>query len=297
MEYSNFINEVYTGVKERIASESVRVELGDAKIINRSGATIVVVRDGVGAVFYVEDWEQHYSVDESIERIMDGCFPSGGVAETIDKVKKSVADVEFVKKHVVPALVGTEKNQEKLEGTVSRKFFDLSLIYKIPVDRDEDNGVYSVTITDSLLIRLGLSEKELWEYAWQNVEAKSTPMGETLRGFGVALDASKCMPMQVLTTEESINGAITMLMDDLLQDTASEFGNNLIIIPSSIHEVLAIPYGDLITEVGEVASMIREVNDSVVAPEDILSYSVYWYDREEHTLNCEGYEPLDLRTL
>ena len=54
----------------------------------------------------------------------------------------------------------------------------------------------------------------------------------------------------------------------------------LIILPSSIHEVLLIPYSEEMAEM-DFQGMVREVNETSLSEEEILSDSVYIYDGNE----------------
>ena len=77
-----------------------------------------------------------------------------------------------------------------------------------------------------------------------------------------------------------IDGASCMLYPDLIREISDSAGSSLFIIPSSVHEVLILPVEN--TEEGEeVKSMIREINDTQTEPGEILSYSLYYYDREQ----------------
>ena len=67
---------------------------------------------------------------------------------------------------------------------------------------------------------------------------------------------------------------------ELLKDLATAIGSGMYIIPSSIHEVILVP--SVNCDDGEsIRQMIREVNDTQVEMEEILSYSLYYYDKEE----------------
>lgn len=55
------------------------------------------------------------------------------------------------------------------------------------------------------------------------------------------------------------------------------------IIPSSIHELLLLP-SDNTDDSDKIREMIKEINDTQVAAEEILSYSLYFYEREENRL-------------
>ena len=52
------------------------------------------------------------------------------------------------------------------------------------------------------------------------------------------------------------------------------------ILPSSIHEVIMIP-ADRIDDPQKLSSMVHEANTTVVSTGDVLSDSVYYYDRKK----------------
>lgn len=64
----------------------------------------------------------------------------------------------------------------------------------------------------------------------------------------------------------------------LLQEFADRVGSDVFILPSSIHETLLIPANaDMDTEY--LRDMVRTVNRTKVAPDEILSDNVYYYSR------------------
>lgn len=46
--------------------------------------------------------------------------------------------------------------------------------------------------------------------------------------------------MYVISNDKGINGAVSMLYEDGLHDLAEKLGSDLFILPSSVHEVIAI---------------------------------------------------------
>lgn len=64
---------------------------------------------------------------------------------------------------------------------------------------------------------------------------------------------------------------------ETFQGLAEKYGTDLYILPSSIHELIAVPaYGE---ESDNLAGIVKEVNRSAVLPEDKLSDTVYRYCR------------------
>ena len=65
----------------------------------------------------------------------------------------------------------------------------------------------------------------------------------------------------------------------LLHDFARRIGSDFYILPSSVHEVLLIPADNQIS-MSTLSSMVRDVNSSQLAREEILSDHVYYYSLE-----------------
>ena len=80
-----------------------------------------------------------------------------------------------------------------------------------------------------------------------------------------------------------MSGASTILYDGLLKDLAVDLDvNEFIIIPSSIHEVLIIP--SMNNDTGDYMyykSLVKEVNNTEVSKEEILSYNIYLYSAKD----------------
>ena len=93
-----------------------------------------------------------------------------------------------------------------------------------------------------------------------------------------------CIPIYVLSNRYRINGAACILYPTLLEDICDSLQGSFYIIPSSVHEVLILP-SDNTDDSIKIREMIKEVNDTQIAAEEILSYSLYFYDREENRLH------------
>lgn len=69
-----------------------------------------------------------------------------------------------------------------------------------------------------------------------------------------------------------------MLYENELHELAENLESDLYILPSSVHEVLAV--STELTEPEELAQMVAEVNMQKVALEERLSNQVYHYDKD-----------------
>ena len=85
-------------------------------------------------------------------------------------------------------------------------------------------------------------------------------------------------PMYVLSNSVGINGASALMYPNALKSIADELKKDLVILPSSIHEVLLIPYENDV-DFEDLSNMVTTINQEQVPVEDRLSNHVYYYSR------------------
>ena len=76
---------------------------------------------------------------------------------------------------------------------------------------------------------------------------------------------------------------VSMVFEDTLHGLAEETGKDLYILPSSIHEVIAVPADIGSSEI--LAEMVEEVNLGQVPLNERLSNQVYYYEKEQRRLS------------
>ena len=83
--------------------------------------------------------------------------------------------------------------------------------------------------------------------------------------------------------------------DSIIMEYVSkiEVEGNLIIIPSSTHEVLAMD-ARLVPDCDDLSAFIQQTNMDVVSPSERLSNQVYMYDRKENSIEMVTRNKLDI---
>lgn len=189
-------------------------------------------------------------------------------------------DPEWVRGRFFYKLINARQNIGLLQQVPSHPVMDLAMVYGVYMG--EYRGAFSsVFIRNEHMDMWGMSEKEIRERALENtpklMPAEICTMGEMLSASSIELEIpEEAIPMYVMTNRMRLNGAATMLYEDMLPDFARNIGTDLYIIPSSVHELILLPddgRGDPQT----FKDMIKEVNDTQVDREEILSYSLYRY--------------------
>ena len=84
--------------------------------------------------------------------------------------------------------------------------------------------------------------------------------------------------LRVITTEDGMYGASAVMYPGVLETAAQ--GRNLFLIPSSIHEFLCLEDDGNQLPIW-IEEIIRCVNSEEVAPEEVLSDHLYYYNAKE----------------
>ena len=89
--------------------------------------------------------------------------------------------------------------------------------------------------------------------------------------------------MYVLTNQLKMNGAACILYPDALRKCSQQIGSDLLILPSSIHEVILLP-DDGRSNREELREMVEEINRTQLEVEEVLSGQVYRYERKTNRI-------------
>lgn len=248
----------------------------------------------ISPTIYINDmYEKYQNCGDLEETLMAACdLMAMEFAKT-----PQVVDVDSLYKDanekVVFQLINTEQNRSFLEQVPHREFQDLSIIYKLVINADAES-IQSIKVTNSLAERLGMNEEQLFKYAAENTRRILPPrirnmndvMKEMFLSDGMPEEIAEMMIREVppeqtlwiISNNRGIDGAVSMLYENELHELAENLESDLYILPSSVHEVLAV--STELTEPEELAQMVAEVNMQEVALEERLSNQVYHYDKD-----------------
>lgn len=175
------------------------------------------------------------------------------------------------REYIIMELINTGNNIKLLKNCPHRSFMDLSIIYRWILDASED-GISSAIVTDEIMkTQFGCDEEELYTLSFENTKRLMPTLIEKIE-----------TNFQVITNEHFIHGATSLIYKENLDVIGKNFKSNLYILPSSIHEVIAIPIG--LHDLKYLMKMVEEANKTIVAKEDVLSDNVYFYDIVTHDL-------------
>jgi hypothetical protein len=204
---------------------------------------------------------------------------------------------------VVSAIIGTYENHKSFEFDVNMLFdrdFVLNSIYvglqrvstediekKLCEDFEgiesylyirgeaDREGSYSIKVSKAILDRANISEVEAWEQAQTNTEAETSlesmakVMSEML-GFEYSEEMDEQTPFFIISNTSKVKGASAILNKKVLAEFGERYHTDkIVVLPSSIHEMLLVPYTEEI-DIDTFSDMVASVNGSEVEPMDKL---------------------------
>lgn len=286
MDLNSFAQKVRDAVEKNLGGE-YRVELKEVRKNNGvvlQGLVILGDRETVVPTIYLEAFYGAYE---------DG-VPFGEILRRIfeiyrEEVPRGKIDMEFfknfqeVKDRICYRLIRRQDNEALLAEIPHVEFLDLAICFFYAYS-GRVLGEGSILIYNSHLDLWGVGMQELMSCAERNTPrlfpGKLSPMREVLQeimNVRRLSDPEPEIPLTVLTNDRRTHGAACILYPGMLEMLAGKEKKGFYVIPSSIHEVILLEQSE-----GESTEALRriiyEVNRSHVAPEEVLSDNLYFYD-------------------
>ena len=238
-------------------------------------------------VVYLQPLYQTYRSGSSIDKIAQTVLAKLKRELPLSlELAEQARTLESARDRIAYRLISRKENEELLKEIPWTPWCDLAIIYYLHLGVKDDRQITTI-IHNHQAEKWNLSTSELYELAKENTPklCPSTLGRLDHLLFGWDDDEDKMVPwdtglptLYVLSNQTGINGAVCMLYEDVIKNFADTLDSDLIILPSSIHEVLIVP--DSHTQEYEVfRDMVRNVNAEDVPEEEILSDELYLYRR------------------
>ena len=139
-----------------------------------------------------------------------------------------------------------------------------------------------VQVTDAMAESWKVPKAELFKIALENTQnsnqVKFQSMNEAMDEiFSLNAEGDFDTPMHILSNENNQYGATVALYPDVLKEISKQIGSDYYILPSSVQELIILRKKDCDITEKELRSMVREINQSIVSPEEILGNEVFEY--------------------
>lgn len=272
----------------------------------RRGMSIRKEGEDSGSVIYLDSYYECYENGEmSLENVARDIYGVFVHDETPVELKEILNDFQKIKDRVVCHLVNCERNEALLEEIPWVPFCDLAMVFSVLLKEGRE-GCMSSLIHHQHVNVWNSGVGELCKLARENTPRlrpyvfQSLPqIIKELNGLPVPSgeeEEPEEKDLYVLSNKSGVHGAAAVLYDNVLRDISEKLGADLVILPSSIHEVIIIPYGKSL-RMKELGEMVKVINEAEVPVEDQLSDNVYRYSRKTGivTVAVENETPLERR--
>lgn len=297
MNYSEFkmylLNSItnLTGCEAQVSIRKIRKNNG----IFLDGLTIHYADRNIAPTIYLDSYWQKYLDGRDADAIVGEILADNetySIERNLDV--HEFLDFSRLRDRVMYRLINYEMNRDFLDTVPMREVLDLAVVYYYRVEDEELSGATCV-IRNEDVERWGVTEEELWDLASVNTPrdepAKIRGICDSLREYYIVngkddpeslseMEDVLCMagmaPMHILSNRSQVFGAACILYPDTMKKLSKEFKRDLYVLPSSIHEVILMPAEELY-DPDDLSVMVREINETEVLPQEVLSDHVYRY--------------------
>lgn len=297
MNYQEFLEKVRNLIEDKVGDHfSVRLQSVTKNNGKRlDGLVLSEKKNSVSPTIYLNPYYEEYQSGMDIQEIVED------VRRVYDENKdcfsirpEQLEDFTQIKGKILCKLIHCEQNKDLFHDTPYESYLDLALVCYLYLG-ETDFGQFTAVIHKEHLNTWKITQEELFSIAKQNtpnvLPARIQPMKEVIKEIiqasrvgGFEEELLPCIseaeveapPLYVLSVRHGMNGAVSMTYAGILEAFAEKQQADIIILPSSIHEVLLIPELEKL-EYKDLRDMVRCINRSQVPEEDRLSDEIYQY--------------------
>lgn len=253
-------------------------------------------------IFYLENYYSCKNMEELINKIISDYNEIVNNSYDGIIISENIINKNYILENVNFILVNKEwnENDELVSRDVDTTIENMKVFYCYEIYSDKEKRATS-KVTKKMAETLKISEKELYEAALKNLKSNYnlTTIDGVLSGIinknikevvdEVSMFSSMFgMPeMYILTNENFKYGAAQLLNNELLNDISHELDSDLLIIPSSIEEVIIMPYEKVkkMEDDMDISALIEEVNNNCVQENLKLANNPFIYKGTEKQIS------------
>ncbi len=259
------------------------------------GLTILEPHKNISPTIYLNYYFQQYQNGSSFLAIQQQILRYYHHHCPIDSIDTSFFTCfDQVRPRVAYKLIHFEKNRELLNEIPHFPYLNLAIVFYCLVSKPPYENA-SILIYNHHLDFWKISKNALLQIACENTplllpwccnslaelllpmldcipSSEAIPSKETLEESSV--------PMYVLSNRQQYFGGACIRYPNVLKEISQSLvQDKLYILPSSIHEVILVPASQA-DNPAELAKIVQEVNLTEVAPDEVLSDSIYLYRQD-----------------
>ena len=289
MTYDQFIRAVESILKKEVR-DNITVHLHTNMKnngIRRYGIMLAERGINVSPTIYLEEYYQQFQRGVSLEAIVSN------ILKLYEEVRferpwkgNPIKDYSAIQRKLVYRMINREKNQELLKQIPSVGYLDLAVVFYVLLETGPF-GIASVLVRNEHLRSWNVSKEMVYQAAHRNTEYLLPDEFCTMKAVIEELTGHREYEgrnvMYVFSNRTRSFGASAILYDGRLAKIAERLKENYYVLPSSVHETIIVAESDAPAK-DDLDEIIREINETQVDPEEVLSNQAYYYDRKEGKL-------------
>ena len=291
MRYQKFIETVKEHIKQEL-HKSVYI----CPVLKNNGAVYdgLIISDplfNISPTIYLNPYYHRYLDGVSLEDIYEDILQTYRENLPCEDFDISIfQDYEKARERVVMKLVNAEKNKRLLELVPHILIYDLAIVFLCSVS-DFMHEHATILIYNKHMELWNVNADDLYAVAKINSPKLLPPRLDNLHDVfehitNESLPFLEEMCICILTNHLKIHGATSMVYPGLLKEIADIYEDDVVILPSSIHELIVFPKGKLPEDYTfeYLNEMIQDINETQLADAETLSNHVYCYHRETNEI-------------
>ena len=281
MSYEQFICAMLECTKGKLSgSETVeKQEIMKNNGVISVGLSIRRAGKNIAPIIYLEEFYKKYLLGASVETLSDFLLQKSRSMSNAPVCNyEEILDFRKIKDQVVYKLVNTKRNEKLLREVPNLPVLDFSIVFYWLISAGESE-CGSVMIRNAHMNLWKLPISVLYQCAKENTPRLCPYVFSSLTEYleertGEVIEGS---PLYILSNEMGINGATSLLYPGMPGNIYENLKNPYYLLPSSVHEFLVVPETDLISP-ENLRLMVKEVNETQIAEEELLSDHIYYFD-------------------
>lgn len=281
MNYEQFVCAMLACAERKVSASEIveKQEILKNNGVIAVGISIRNLTTNVAPVVYLEDYFKRYESGETIEALTEHLLKRSRSAPPAPAWDyEEILDFRKIRHKIVYKLVDAQRNERLLKEVPNLPVLDFAIIFYIIIPVNETENC-SVLIRNAHMNLWKLPISVLYQCAKENTPKLCPPRFCTLSDmveeyFGEAVP--DC-PLYVLTNETGVNGASVLLYPHMPKLIYEYLRGNYYLLPASIHEFLVVQE-DAELSPEHLKAIVREVNETQIEKEELLSDHVYYFD-------------------
>lgn len=285
---SQFANIIETQIKDQVIPVLDNVQIKQSQYNKSTGPVVGLMvsnpkvpgvtmafdlSDAYNRYIFAETDAQHDFIIDVVAQMRMNILNNFQELSKKAEATAKVLDYKWVKEHLTLRLL-PDYSPYASDSPAKVIGGDMMLVAQVRFNEHE-----TTVISNKLLEEYGITKDQLFEDAIANALDKEPAV---IQSLGDIVGEKTPFPTYIVTNNLTGNlGAAAIAYPNVLDEVASKIGGNFYLIPTSIHECMAVPTEH--ADPKELNNIIDEANCSL-RPGEILSTHCYFYDAVEKSL-------------